>query len=58
MTMQHGLEARLPYLSHQVTQLAGALPAVFRLGRGRKWLLKEALLQRLENARPRRLQTR
>jgi asparagine synthase (glutamine-hydrolysing) len=46
MTMQHGLEARLPYLGQQITGLAQSLPATFRLGPGRKWLLKEVLRQR------------
>jgi asparagine synthase (glutamine-hydrolysing) len=46
MTMQHGLEARLPYLCQQVTGLTQSLPATFRLESGRKWLLKEVLRQR------------
>ena len=46
MTMQHGLEARLPYLGHVVAGLAQSLPATFRLGAGRKWLLGEVLRQR------------
>jgi asparagine synthase (glutamine-hydrolysing) len=46
MTMQHGLEARLPYLGGQVTALAQSLPAAFRLGAGRKWLLGEVLRQK------------
>jgi len=46
MTMRHGLETRLPYLSREVTQIAEGLPAAFRLRHGRKWLLKELLRQR------------
>jgi asparagine synthase (glutamine-hydrolysing) len=46
MTMQHGLEARLPYLGQGVAGLAQSLPATFRLGAGRKWLLREVLQQR------------
>jgi asparagine synthase (glutamine-hydrolysing) len=46
MTMQHGLEARLPYLGGGVAGLAQSLPATFRLGAGRKWLLREVLRQR------------
>jgi asparagine synthase (glutamine-hydrolysing) len=45
MTMQHGLEARLPYLGGPVAGLAQSLPATFRLGAGRKWLLREVLRQ-------------
>jgi asparagine synthase (glutamine-hydrolysing) len=45
MTMQHGLEARLPYLGRAVAGLAHSLPAAFRLEGGRKWLLKEVLRQ-------------
>ncbi len=43
MSMQHGMEARLPYLGRKITQLANSLPAVYRLQYGRKWLLKDML---------------
>jgi asparagine synthase (glutamine-hydrolysing) len=46
MTMQHSLEARLPYLDAEVVQAAAALPASFLLKHGKKWLLKEILTKR------------
>jgi asparagine synthase (glutamine-hydrolysing) len=47
MTMQHGMEARLPYLGKEISQLANSLPAVYRLQYGRKWLLK-GMLKKLD----------
>ena len=46
MTMRHGVEARLPYLSHEVTAFSCSFPADTLLKHGQKWLLKEMLLQR------------
>ncbi len=45
MTMQHGIEARLPYLDATVSAFAQSLPATFRLRHGRKWMLKSILSQ-------------
>jgi asparagine synthase (glutamine-hydrolysing) len=47
MTMQHGMEARLPYLGKEISQLANSLPAVYRLQYGHKWLLK-GMLKKLD----------
>jgi asparagine synthase (glutamine-hydrolysing) len=46
MTMQHSLEARLPYLDAEVVKLVNALPATFLLKNGKKWLLKDILGRR------------
>ncbi|MCU0355192.1 MAG: asparagine synthase (glutamine-hydrolyzing) [Cytophagales bacterium] len=46
MTMCHGVEARLPYLSHEVVDFSYAFSAGTLLKHGQKWLLKELLLQR------------
>ncbi|MDO1447040.1 asparagine synthase (glutamine-hydrolyzing) [Rhodocytophaga aerolata] len=43
MTMQHSLEARLPYLDAEVVKLVKALPATFLVKNGKKWLLKDIL---------------
>ncbi len=50
MTMQHGVEARLPYLDDSITALAQSVPATFLLRHGRKWLLKKILSRR--NGKP------
>jgi asparagine synthase (glutamine-hydrolysing) len=46
MTMQHSLEARLPYLDAEVVKLVNSLPASFLLKKGKKWLLKDMLAQK------------
>jgi asparagine synthase (glutamine-hydrolysing) len=49
MTMAHGLEARVPFLDHQVVELAAALPAYLKLKgyRHKKYALKRAMQQRV-----------
>ncbi|MBF0308453.1 MAG: N-acetylglutaminylglutamine amidotransferase [Magnetococcales bacterium] len=42
MTMAWGLEARVPFLDHELVELAGRIPARFKAGERGKWLLKEA----------------
>ena len=46
MSMAHSLEMRMPYLDDEVVQFANLLPAIYKLGKGQKWILK-ALLSRL-----------
>ena len=43
MTMQHGLEMRMPYLSHNLCQYLHKIPSVCLVGKGRKWILEELL---------------
>jgi asparagine synthase (glutamine-hydrolysing) len=42
MTMAHGLEARTPFLDHQLVELAAACPPGLKLAHGGKGVLKEA----------------
>lgn len=42
MTMAHGLEARVPFLDHEVLALAGRIPPELKLAHGGKGVLKEA----------------
>ena len=42
MTMAHGLEARVPFLDHELVELAAACPAELKLAQGGKGVLKEA----------------
>ncbi len=42
MTMAHGLEARVPFLDHELVQLAASVPARLKLAHGGKGVLKEA----------------
>ena len=42
MTMSHGLEARVPFLDHELVQLAALVPAELKLAHGGKGVLKEA----------------
>ncbi len=42
MTMAHGLEARVPFLDHEVLELAGSIPPELKLAQGGKGVLKEA----------------
>ncbi|WP_319775540.1 N-acetylglutaminylglutamine amidotransferase [Breoghania sp.] len=42
MTMAWGLEARVPFLDHELVELAGRIPAKFKLDQGGKGVLKEA----------------
>ncbi|GGE11317.1 asparagine synthase (glutamine-hydrolysing) [Gemmobacter megaterium] len=42
MTMAWGLEARVPFLDHEVVELANRMPAEIKLAHGGKGILKEA----------------
>jgi asparagine synthase (glutamine-hydrolysing) len=42
MTMAWSLEARVPFLDHELVELAGHIPASLKLKNGGKWILKEA----------------
>jgi asparagine synthase (glutamine-hydrolysing) len=42
MTMAWGLEARVPFLDHDVVDLAGRIPAGLKIRDGGKYILKEA----------------
>ncbi|MFW6005291.1 MAG: N-acetylglutaminylglutamine amidotransferase [Desulfonatronovibrionaceae bacterium] len=42
MTMAWGLEARVPFLDHELVELAARIPAVFKVSHGGKHVLKEA----------------
>jgi asparagine synthase (glutamine-hydrolysing) len=42
MTMAWGLEARVPFLDHDLVELAARAPAEFKVGNGGKYVLKEA----------------
>jgi asparagine synthase (glutamine-hydrolysing) len=42
MTMAHGLEARTPFLDHELVELAAACPPEFKLAEGGKGVLKRA----------------
>ncbi len=42
MTMAWGLEARVPFLDHELVELAGRIPSRFKLAQGGKGVLKDA----------------
>lgn len=42
MTMAWGLEARVPFLDHDVVELAARMPASLKVGHGGKYVLKQA----------------
>jgi asparagine synthase (glutamine-hydrolysing) len=42
MTMAHALEARTPFLDHELVELAAACPPELKLGQGGKGVLKDA----------------
>src|SRR3546814_6089008 len=42
MTMAASLEARVPFLDHELVELAAAIPAEFKVAEGGKHVLKEA----------------
>ncbi|MBM9615034.1 N-acetylglutaminylglutamine amidotransferase [Desulfobulbus rhabdoformis] len=42
MTMAWSLEARVPFLDHELVDFAGHIPAALKLKDGGKWILKEA----------------
>jgi asparagine synthase (glutamine-hydrolysing) len=49
MTMAFGLEARVPFLDHDVVEVAAAMPAEFKTPQGGKYALKEAARKVLIN---------
>ncbi len=49
-TMAWGLEARVPFLDHELVELAGRIPARHKLAQGGKGVLKEAARQVLPAA--------
>lgn len=42
MTMAWGLEARVPFLDHELVELAARIPAKYKVANGGKYVLKEA----------------
>jgi asparagine synthase (glutamine-hydrolysing) len=42
MTMAWGLEARVPFLDHELVEFAARIPAPLKVGQGGKFVLKEA----------------
>ena len=50
MTMAWGLEARVPFLDHEVVELAGRMPSRHKLAHGGKGVLKEAARQVVPSA--------
>ena len=42
MTMAWGLEARVPFLDHELVELAARIPAAHKVAQGGKYVLKEA----------------
>jgi asparagine synthase (glutamine-hydrolysing) len=42
MTMAFGLEARVPFLDHELVELAARIPADLKIAEGGKYILKEA----------------
>ena len=46
MTMAWGLEARVPFLDHELVELAAACPPELKLAHGGKGVLKEAAPRR------------
>ncbi len=45
MTMAWGLEARVPFLDHELVELAARVPSELKVRDGGKWVLKEAARQ-------------
>ncbi|MEE4164430.1 MAG: asparagine synthase-related protein, partial [Desulfocapsaceae bacterium] len=45
MTMAWSLEARVPFLDHELVELAGKMPAELKVRETGKWILKEAARQ-------------
>jgi asparagine synthase (glutamine-hydrolysing) len=45
MTMAFGLEARVPFLDHELVELAARIPARHKIAEGGKYVLKEAARQ-------------
>ena len=49
MTMAWGLEARVPFLDHEVVELAARVPAEYKIKDGGKYVLKEAARRVIPN---------
>ena len=49
MTMAWGLEARVPFLDHEVVETAGRMPSALKLEQGGKGILKKAARQVIPN---------
>jgi asparagine synthase (glutamine-hydrolysing) len=49
MTMAFGLEARVPFLDHEVVECAASIPAEYKTPQGGKWVIKEAARKVLPN---------
>lgn len=49
MTMAWGLEARVPFLDHEVVELAARIPAELKVSQGGKYVLKEAAREIIPN---------
>jgi asparagine synthase (glutamine-hydrolysing) len=49
MTMAHGLEARVPFLDHELVELAARIPADLKVRDGGKHILKEAAREVVPN---------
>jgi asparagine synthase (glutamine-hydrolysing) len=48
-TMAHAVEARVPYLDHQIVEFAMRLPSAYKLKNGTgKWLLKQVAAKYLD----------
>jgi len=45
MTMAWGLEARVPFLDHELVELAGRIPSELKVGHGGKYILKQVARQ-------------
>ncbi|MBF0588168.1 MAG: N-acetylglutaminylglutamine amidotransferase [Magnetococcales bacterium] len=45
MTMAWGLEARVPFLDHELVELAAGIPSALKVRDGGKWILKEVARQ-------------
>ncbi len=45
MTMAASLEARVPFLDHELVELAARMPPEIKVGKSGKWILKEAARQ-------------
>ncbi|MGB1026186.1 MAG: N-acetylglutaminylglutamine amidotransferase, partial [Rhodospirillaceae bacterium] len=50
MTMAWGLEARVPFLDHELVELAGRIPAEYKIRDGGKYVLKEGARKIIPNA--------
>lgn len=49
MTMAWSLEARVPFLDHELVELAARIPSEYKVGNGGKYILKEAARKIIPN---------